>query len=145
VARALAAIAAAKVGADQGTVEYLDLVAEMVETYRDPDLVFDRVLAGLRRERLQALAETHGLRLYYSSQQSAAEGTVTEAVVFWPSVALLPHGQDPAVSLAQLRKAIAEREREQRIAVSFQASVTAGHVEDVDSWYDHTSRSWTAR
>ncbi|MFJ1653664.1 hypothetical protein ACIOC2_20200 [Streptomyces sp. NPDC088337] len=122
-ARALAAIEAAKRDADQDVAECLDLVADMVKTYRDPDVVFDRILAGLRRESLQALAAVTGLRLYYSSQQAVTEGTVRELVVFWPSFAILPHGQDPADSLTQLRAAIAEREDEQKKAAAFQASV----------------------
>ncbi|MEU7384741.1 hypothetical protein AB0A91_33170 [Streptomyces sp. NPDC042207] len=122
-ARALAAIEAAKRDADQDVAECLDLVADMVKTYRDPDVVFDRILAGLRRESLQALAAVNGLRLFYSSQQAVTEGTVRKLVAFWPSFAILPHGQDPADSIAQLRAAIAEREDEQQRAAAFQASV----------------------
>ncbi|MFJ6561890.1 hypothetical protein ACIQMV_18915 [Streptomyces sp. NPDC091412] len=122
-ARALAAIEAAKRDAAQDVAECLDLVADMVKTYRDPDVVFDRILAGLRRESLQALAAVNGLRLYYSSQQAVTEGTVRELVAFWPSFAILPHGQDPADSLAQLRAAITERDEEVRLAAEFQATV----------------------
>ena len=80
--------------------------------------------------------------LYDSSRASVDDGTFTEVAVFWPAFAILPHGQHPAVSIEQLRAAIAERQREQQLAVDFQASVAAGHVEGLDEWYDRTSRAW---
>lgn len=145
VARALAAVEAAKQGAEPAVIECLNSIADMIKSYGDPDVVFDRVLDSLRREALRALAAVNGLSLYESSQSSVDDGTVDAVTVFWPAFAIVPRGQAPSVSLAQLRKAIAERELEQHLADSFQASVAAGHTEDIETWHDRTSRAWKAR
>ncbi|GAA3301394.1 hypothetical protein [Streptomyces cinereospinus] len=134
VCQALASIEAAKEGADPAVVECLDAVAALVRTHRDPVAVFDSVLAQLAREQLRVLAAAHGLRLYWSTEASVDDGHVTELVLF-PGFAILPHGQRPEDSLAQLRAALADRQEEQRLAVAFQARVASGRGGDVREWF----------
>lgn len=135
VSRALANIEAAKEGADEAVADFLDSLADLVREHGDPDAVFDSVLNQLSREQLRVTAAAHGLRLYSSTEASVDDGTVTEVVAFWPSFAILPHGQTPADSLAQLRARIAERAEEQRLSEAFQAKVASGHVGDVGQWF----------
>ncbi|GAB2732554.1 hypothetical protein [Streptomyces bullii] len=139
VIRALADIEAAKQDVDADVAKCLDSVAGLIRQTGDPDAVFDRVLDGFAREELRVLTATHGVRLAESSAEAVESGTLPETLVFWEfngnALAVVPRGQRPADTLAQLRAAVAERAEEQRLAESFQASVAAGDVEDVDSWH----------
>jgi hypothetical protein len=64
---------------------------------------------------------------------------VPRAVIVWTAdgegLAILPPKQDPAASLLQLREEIARRQEDAQRAADFQATVKAGHVEDVDTWH----------
>lgn len=141
VARALADIEAAKRDATPDVAWCLDAIADLVSKHDDPDAVFDRVLDGFAREELRILAITHGVRF----ARLTLEAAESETNVFWQfdgqALAVVPRGQRPADTLAQLRSAIADREEEQRLADDFQASVAAGHVEDVEAWYTRTSKA----
>jgi hypothetical protein len=135
VSRALARIAAAKEGADAAETECLDAVADLVRAHGDPVAVFDSVLAQLAREQVRVTAAAYGLRLYSSTEASVDDGHATEVLVFWPSFAIVPHGQKPVDTLTQLRARIAEREEEHRLSADFQAKVASGHVGDVSTWF----------
>lgn len=135
VRQALASIEAAKEGADPAVVECLDAVADLVHAHGDPEAVFDSVLAQLAREQLRVLAAAHGLRLYWSTEAAVDDGHAPGVVLF-PGFAILPHGQRPEESLAQLRAALAGRQEEQRLASDFQARVASGHHSgDVREWF----------
>ncbi|CAM5718667.1 hypothetical protein SALBM135S_02771 [Streptomyces alboniger] len=56
-------------------------------------------------------------------------------------MAIVPEGQDPALSLLQLREEIAQRAEDQRQSAVFQASVAAGHVESIDAWHARTAKA----
>jgi len=134
VRQALVSIEAAKEGADPAVVECLDAVADLVREHGDPATVFDSVLGQLAREQLRVLAAAHGLRLYYSTEASVDDGHASEVVLF-PGFVILPHGQRPEDSLAQLRAALADRQEEQRMAGDFQARVASGQHGDVREWF----------
>ncbi|MFI7014120.1 hypothetical protein [Streptomyces sp. NPDC050164] len=139
VVRALADIEAAKRDVDADVAACLDAVADLIRQTGDPDAVFDRVLDNFAREELRVLTAAHGLRLAESSAEAVESGDLTETLVFWEfngsALAVVPRGQRPADTLRQLRAAIDERADEQQLADSFQASVAAGDVEDLDSWH----------
>ncbi|RMB81303.1 hypothetical protein [Streptomyces shenzhenensis] len=143
VQRALAEIEAAKQDCTPDVVKCLDDVADLVRQTGDPDAVFASVLDGFAREEIRVLAATHQVRLIPSTPDAVSSGVLTETVVFWQydgsSLAAVPHGQRSVDTLAQLRAAIAERAEEQELADDFQASVAAGHVEDIESWHARTS------
>ncbi|MCH0555787.1 hypothetical protein [Streptomyces sp. MUM 16J] len=142
VTRTLAAIEAAKKELEHPEVRRcLDAIAALIKQTSNPDAVLERVLERFAAEELLALAGAHGLHLFASTEASVDVGTVTALVVFWPSFAIVPHGQKPTASLAQLRAAIAARVAEQQLAADFQASVAAGHTENVDDWYARTTRA----
>lgn len=140
VTRALADIEAAKSEVDPLVALCLDAVADLVRETGDPDAVFDSVQKALAREDVEELAAAHGLRLCRSTEESVADGTVTEVVLCWPTFAILPHGQEPRTSRDQLRAAIAERLEEKRLGASFQASVAAGHTGSVEDWHARAAR-----
>lgn len=139
VTRALADIEAAKREVDADVAACLDAVADLIRQTSDPDAVFGRVLDGFAREELRVLTAAHGVRLVESSAEAVESGALPETRVFWEfngsALAVVPRGQRPADTLAQLRAAIAERAAEQQLGESFQASVAAGDVEDLDSWH----------
>ncbi|MBZ6135739.1 hypothetical protein [Streptomyces olivaceus] len=120
----------------------LDYLARMVIASGNPSSVFDRVLEGFAVHDALELAREQGLTLARASKQSAEDGSVTETVVFWAAhLAIVPHGQRASETLVQLRAEVAEHQEEQRLSASFQASVAAGHVEDVDAWFARTNRA----
>ncbi|MFD4259986.1 hypothetical protein ACFWR9_20795 [Streptomyces sp. NPDC058534] len=120
----------------------LDGIADMIRETGDPRAVFDRVLEGLAAADALALARQQGLQLHRASKESTEDGTVTETVVFWPAhLAIVPRGQRATDTLTQLRTAVGERERDEQRARDFQASVAAGHVENVDAWHARTSKA----
>lgn len=141
VSRALASIDAAKQDSDPEVARCLDAVADLIRQSGAPDTIFERVIQGLASEELRALAASHGLQLFLSTEASVDEGTVTDVVLFWPNFAILPHGQTARASLDQLRAAIAGRLTEDQLAADFQASVAAGHTETVEAWYARTTRA----
>ncbi|MET9734321.1 hypothetical protein ABZZ79_27885 [Streptomyces sp. NPDC006458] len=145
VAQALAAIEAAKQDSEPCVATCLDTIADLIKRSGDPDAVFDRLMVGFAREELRALASAHGIRLAESTVEAVASGHLTETLVIWEwnerALAVIPRGQRPADTLAQLRAAIAERDEEARLSSAFQASVAAGYVEDVETWHARTGKA----
>ncbi|MGA5668984.1 hypothetical protein ACPCTG_26315 [Streptomyces pseudogriseolus] len=92
---------------------------------------------------LAAFAAQHSITVHVTrvpdDEQPAA------ALVIWrhdgTAMALVPQQQSPCDTLAQLRAEVAERQEEQRLSASFQASVAAGHVEDVATWYARVTKA----
>lgn len=140
---ALASIEAAKLIAGQDVVDCLDAIGDLVRITGQPDAVFEWVLHTLGREELCVLAAQHRITLHES--RAADESQLPRAVIIWTAdgagMAIVPAGQRPATTVLQLREEIAQREKELQRAVDFQASVAAGHVEDVAAWHERTSQA----
>lgn len=141
VAGALANIEAAKL-ADPSIADCLDAIGDLIRITGKPDLIYAWVIGTLGREHLAQFAARHRIKLHQS--RAVAEEQLARTVIIWAAdgegMAIIPTGQPPATTLLQLREEIARREEETRLAVSFQASVAAGHVESVDAWHDRTGR-----
>ncbi|MFG3323755.1 hypothetical protein ACGF3J_37490 [Streptomyces sp. NPDC048171] len=137
---ALAGIETAKLSADQGLVECLDAIGDLIRITGEPDAVFRWLRYTFGREELRVLASRHRLTLHESRAED--EERLARAVIIWTAdgsgMALYPAGQRPATTLLQLREEIAQRQADERKALDFQASVAAGHVEDVDAWHVRT-------
>lgn len=144
VARALADIEAVKHGAEPDVVECLVAIADLVKQTGDPAGVFDSVLDAFAREEIRVLAAAHSVRLCTTTAEPITSGYRNETFVVWQAdgtgIAAIPRGQNPRDALDQLRGFIRARKEEQRLAADFQASVAAGHVEDVDVWFARVSR-----
>lgn len=143
VARALAGIEAAKLLADKDVTECLEAIGDLVRITGAPDAIFAWVRHVFGRENLRQYAAQQHLKLHES--RASDEEQLDRAVVIWTvggeGLAIVPAGQDPATTLLQLREEIAQRAEEQQRAVDFQASVEAGHVEDVDGWHSRTTQA----
>ncbi|MEU5664724.1 hypothetical protein [Streptomyces longwoodensis] len=143
VARALAAIDAAKLLADQDVAECLEAIGDLIRITAAPDTIFKWVLHLFRQENLRQFAAQQHLTLHVS--RTADEDVLDRAVIIWTAdgkaLAILPPGQDPGLSLLQLREEVAQRAEDLQRAADFQASVAAGHVEDVEAWHARTSRA----
>lgn len=143
VARALAGIEAAKLLADKDVTECLDAIGDLVRITGAPTAIFAWVRHVFGRENLRQYAAQQHLKLHES--RASEEEQLDRAVIIWTvggeGLAIVPAGQDPATSLLQLREEIAQRAEEQQRAVDFQASVEAGHVEDVDGWHARTTQA----
>ncbi|MDX3405555.1 hypothetical protein PV708_04855 [Streptomyces sp. ME02-6977A] len=78
-------------------------------------------------EALAAFATQHAITVHVT--RVADEYQPTDAAVIWrydgTAMVLVPQHQDPAVTLAQLRAAVAARQEEQDLGVSFQAAAAA--------------------
>lgn len=145
VARALADIEAVKDGAEQAVVECLAAIADLIQQTGDPAGVFDSVLDAFAREEIRVLAAAHRVRLYTTTTEPITSGYCADTFVVWQAdgtgIAAIPRGQKPTVALAQLRGYIYDRQEQERLAADFQASVAAGHVEDVETWHARTTRA----
>lgn len=142
VARALAHIEAAKL-ADPDIVECLDAIGDLIRISGNPKGVFAWVLDTLGREHLKQFAARHRVTLHES--RAVDEEHLDKTVIIWAAdgkgLAIVPPSQPPATTLVQLREEIAEREADEQRALDFQASVAAGHVEDVEAWHARTSEA----
>ncbi|MDQ0933770.1 hypothetical protein [Streptomyces turgidiscabies] len=143
VAHALADIEAAKLIAGQDVIDCLDAVGDIIRLVGQPDAVFAWVLDILGREHLNQFAARHRIKLHES--RAVDEEHLARTVVIWTAegegLAIIPPGQAPAATLVQLREEIAQRDEDVQRARDFQASVAAGHVEDVDAWHARTSKA----
>jgi hypothetical protein len=142
-ARALAAIEAAKLLADRDVTECLDAIGDLIRITGAPDVVFTWVRRLFARENLRQYAAQQRIKLHES--RASDEEQVPRAVIVWVAdgegLAILPANQDPATSLLQLRGEIARREEDGQRAADFQASIKAGHVEDVDTWHARANQA----
>jgi hypothetical protein len=142
-ARALAAIEAAKLLADRDVTECLDAIGDLIRITGAPDVVFTWVRRLFGRENLRQYAAQQHLKLHES--RASDEEQLPRAVIIWTAdgegLAILPPKQDPATSLLQLREEIARRQEDEQRATDFQATVKAGHVEDVDTWHARTNQA----
>lgn len=142
VCRALADIEAAKLVVDQAVGECLDAIGDLIRVSGDPDAVFAWVLDTLGREHLRQFAAKRRIRVHES--RAVDEDLLAKTVVIWAAdgdgLAIVPPGQPPATTIVQLREEIASRDEDVQRALDFQASVAAGHVEDIEAWHARTSR-----
>lgn len=140
-AAVLARIAADRLTASPDVAECLDAISDLITISGNPDAVFAWVLDTLGREHLAQYAAQHRIKLHQS--RAVDEELLARTVIIWAAdgegMAIIPPGQQPATSLVQLRKELAEREEDEQRARDFQASVAAGHVESVHAWHARTS------
>ncbi|MFD6432852.1 hypothetical protein [Streptomyces venezuelae] len=143
VARALAAIEASKLLAEPDVAECLDAIGDLIRITGTPEAIYDWVTHFLGRETLRQFAAQHRITLHES--RATEEEQLPAAAVIWTAsgdgMAIFPQGQRPAATLLQLREEVARREEEMTRAADFQASVAAGHVEDIDAWHARTSKA----
>ncbi|MFE1926499.1 hypothetical protein ACFW91_28560 [Streptomyces asoensis] len=143
VTRALADIEGAKLFAGEDVGECLDAIGELIRITATPDVVFAWVVEALGRENLKAFAAQHRITLHWS--RATDEEQLPRTAVVWTAdgtgMAIAPARQRPATTLLQLREEIAQREQDQQRARDFQASVAAGHVEDLDAWHARTTQA----
>ncbi|MFJ2162397.1 hypothetical protein [Streptomyces sp. NPDC087856] len=136
VTRALRQIEAAKLGADPDVAECLDSIGDLIRITGAPASIFAWVRHTFALENLRQYATRQHISLHES--RAADEDQAPRTFVIWTAgsggLAIIPAGQDPATSLLQLRKEVAQRAEETQQASDFQASVTDGHMEDLDSW-----------
>ncbi|MDX3087155.1 hypothetical protein PV620_30090 [Streptomyces sp. ME02-6978a] len=139
---ALASIEAAKLTAGQDVIDCLDAIGDLIRITGQPDAVFDWVRDTLNREELHCLATRHRITLHES--RAADEELLPRTTVIWTvggeGMALYPAGQRPAATLLQLREEIAQRQEDVQRAADFQATVAAGHLEDLDTWHARTGK-----
>jgi hypothetical protein len=92
---------------------------------------------------LADFADQHGLTVRES--RAVDEDLLNRTVVLWTAegkgLALVPTGQAPATTLLRLREEVVQRAEDMQRAIDFQASVKAGHVEDVEAWHARTSKA----
>lgn len=143
VTRALADIEAAKLFAGADVAECLDAIGDLVRITVAPDKVFAWVAELLARESLAAFAAQHQLTLHKT--RARAEEQLRRTTVIWTAdgsgMVIVPAGQRAAKTLLQLREEVAQRAEDAQRAADFQASVAAGHVEDVESWHARTNQA----
>jgi hypothetical protein len=141
--RALAHIEAAKLVVDQAVGECLDAIGDLIRISGEPDAVFAWVLDTFGREHLAQFAARRRITVHQS--RAVDEEHLDKTVVIWAAdggaMAIVPPGQPPSTTLLQLREEIAERDADAQRALDFQASVAAGHVEDVEAWHARTSQA----
>lgn len=142
VARVLADIEAAKLLVDEDLAECLGAVGDLVRITNTPKTL-NWVTDFLGREELRVFTIQHGLTVYES--RAVDEDLMNRTTVLWTAdgkgLALVPTGQAPAATLLRLRKEVAQRAEDEQRALDFQASVAAGHVEDLDTWHARTSKA----
>jgi hypothetical protein len=143
VRRAIADIEAAKLLVDPAVGECLDAIGDLVRLSGEPDAIYAWVLDTLGREHLAQYAARHRITVHQS--RAVDEEHLDKTVVIWAAdgaaMAIVPPGQPPSTTLLQLREEIAERHAEAQRCLDFQASVAAGHVEDVETWHARTSQA----
>lgn len=143
VARALAAIEASKLLAEPGLIECLDAIGDLIRITGAPESIYEWVVHFLGRETLRQFAAHHHIALHES--RAADEEQLPRSVIIWTAdgtgLAIVPQGQHPGTALLQLREEIAQREQELRLTADFEATVAAGHTEDVDAWHARTSEA----
>jgi hypothetical protein len=141
--RALAHIEASKLVVDQAVGECLDAIGDLIRISGEPDAVFAWVLDTFGREHLAQFAARHRITVHQS--RAVDEEHLDKTVVIWAAdgraMAIVPPRQPPSTTLLQLREEIAERDADAQRALDFQASVAAGHVEDVEAWHARTSQA----
>lgn len=142
VARMLADIEAAKLVVGEDIAECLTAVGDLIRITGTPETL-DWVMDLLGREELRVFAEQHGLTVHES--RAVDEDLLDQTVIIWTvdgkGLALVPTGQTPAATLLRLREEIAQRAEDVQRAIDFQASVAAGHVEDLDTWHARASKA----
>ncbi|MFE9920436.1 hypothetical protein ACFYQA_02280 [Streptomyces sp. NPDC005774] len=137
VMRAITSIELAKQDAEPPVAEFLDYVGQLIAQRGDPTAVLDSVSDALAREEIRALGNSYCLTLH----TTRAADQPTELHVVWNAtggLVIVPQALGPRLVLTKLRAAIAELEEEERLSADFQASVAAGYVEDVDTWFSRT-------
>lgn len=141
IAQALASIEAAKLTAGTSVAECLDAVGDLIRITRNPSVVFDWVVRLLEGETLKHFAAQNRITLHES--RATDEEQLPRATVIWTAdgtgMAIIPQGQHPATVLLQLHEEVAQRQEDMRRAADFQATVAAGHVEDLATWHARTS------
>jgi hypothetical protein len=141
VALALANIEAAKL-VDPDIAECLDAIGDLIRITGKPEAIYAWVAETLGREHLKQYAARHRITVHES--RAVDTERLAKTVIIWAAdgagMALIPTGQAPAITLLQLREEIAQREEDAQRALDFQASIAAGHVEDVDTWHARTTR-----
>lgn len=91
---------------------------------------------------LADIAAEYGLRLVSARPGTGLARFATETFLMWRErLVIVPHGQDATETLTQLRAALEAQAQEIQLARDFEASVAAGHVEDVEAWYARTSKA----
>lgn len=143
VRRTLADIEAAKLVVDQAVGECLDAIGDLIRISGNPDAVFAWVLDTLGREHLTQFAAKHRIKVHQS--RAVDKDLLDKTVIIWTvdgeGLAIVPPGQPPTTTVVQLREEIAQRHADVQQALAFQASVAAGHVEDVDAWHARISQA----
>ncbi|WP_020141167.1 hypothetical protein [Streptomyces sp. 351MFTsu5.1] len=143
VTRALRQIEAAKLGVTEDVAECLDAIGDLIRITGAPASILAWAHHTLSRETLRQYAAQQHIKLHES--RATDEEQLARVVVIWAAdsdgLAILPGGQNPATSLLQLREEVAQRQEDQQRAADFQASVAAGHVEDVDSWHARVAQA----
>lgn len=143
VSRALAAIEASKLLAEQDVAECLDAIGDLIRITGAPAATLEFVQRFLGGETLRQYAALQNIRLHIS--RARAEDQPPRTFVIWTTdgdaMGIIPEGQHPSVSLLQMREEVARRAEEKQLAADFQTSVTAGHVETVDAWHARTSKA----
>ncbi|WP_460067330.1 hypothetical protein [Streptomyces sp. YKOK-I1] len=142
VARVLAEIEAAKLGASDDVADCLTTIGDLIRTTGTPKAL-DWVKDFLIREELRVFAERHRVTLHES--RATNEEQLDRAVVIWTvggdGMAIIPAGQAPAATLLHLREEVAQRDEDLKRAIDFQASVAAGHVESLADWDARTAQA----
>ncbi|MFJ8154845.1 hypothetical protein [Streptomyces sp. NPDC094468] len=137
VARALRQIEAAKLGTDPDVAECLDAIGDLIRITGAPASIFAWARHTFTRENLRQYAAQQHIKLHES--RAADEDQAHRTFVIWTAggegMGIIPAGQDPAVSLLQLREEVERRAEEAALAANFQDTVAAGHIEDAETWY----------
>lgn len=140
-ARALAAIEASKLLSEADVAECLTAIGDLIRITGAPETIYDWVLHVLGAEALRQFAAQQHIVLHAS--RAADEEQLPRAAVIWTAggtgMAIVPQELHPRTALLHLREEVARRDEELQMAASFQASVAAGHVEDIDAWHARTS------
>ncbi|MFH9404926.1 hypothetical protein ACH4JS_34965 [Streptomyces sp. NPDC017638] len=140
VARTLIQIEAAKLVVGQDLAPVLDALGDLIRINGAPSSSIAWVSDILAREQLRAYAAQHDITVHTSRDDE-----VFRTMIIWTAggggMAIVPAGQRPARTLVLLREEVAQRDEAAARAAAFQASVAAGHVEDIDGWHARTSRT----
>lgn len=143
VRRAIADIEAAKLLVDKAVGECLDAIGDLITLSGEPDAIYAWAIDTLGREHLKQFAARHSITVHQSRavDEEHLDKTVVIRTAGGGAMAIVPPGQSPSTTLLQLREEIAERDADAQRALDFQASVAAGHVEDVEAWHARTSKA----
>ncbi|MFF5186431.1 hypothetical protein ACFY30_22090 [Streptomyces sp. NPDC000345] len=142
VARVLAEIETAKLGSSDDVADCLTAIGDLIRNTGTPK-VLDWVKDFLIREELRVYALRHDITVHES--RAVDEDLLNRTVIIWSAdgkgLAIVPSGQSAKTTLLQLREEIAQREEDLKLAADFQASVAAGHVEDVEFWHARVTQA----